>query len=63
MITDIAERLSETKVSNLKRQFDMYEQDNERDKKATIQKIEDELLTISNHLKNKINRMNKDFED
>ena len=62
MINDIAERISETKTTTLKRQVDLYEQENERDKKFSIAKIEGEMLTISNHLKNKIERLNTDFE-
>ena len=62
MINDIAERISETKTTTLKRQVDLYEQENERDKKFTVAKIEGEMLTISNHLKNKIERLNTDFE-
>lgn len=63
MITDIAERLSENKVVNLKRITDLYEQTNEKDKKMIVQKLEDQMLVISNHLKKKIDKMNTDFED
>lgn len=40
----------------------MYEQDNERDKKQIVAKIEDDMLILSNHMKNKIARLNSDFE-
>ena len=62
MITDIAERLSENKVVTLKRATELYQQDNERDKKLIVSKLEDEMLVISNHLKNKIAKLNSEFE-